>query len=399
MALTISSVCRGITPSATLGLNALVLDMKAQGLDVISLAAGEPDFATPPTVRQAGKAAIDAGQTKYTAVAGMPQLRQALSEHIHKSKGLRYQPQDIIVGSGAKQALMNALSAILDPGDQVLLPAPCWLSYPEMVRMAGGVPVPVSAGQGQGYVPTLEQLRAAVTSRTKAILVNSPNNPTGVVWPRKALVQVAELAAAHDLYIISDEIYESLVFEQAAHVSCASLGPDAKARTIMVSGFSKAYAMTGWRLGYAAGPRQVIDAMDAYQSHATGNCTSVGQWAALEALTGDQGFVEHMRAAFEKRAGLMASLLGQIPGFSFIKPQGAFYVLVDIRQLLGKSYRGTLLDSAGVFAQQMLEGALVSLVPGDGFYAPGCVRMSYATQEETLVEAARRMGAFVKELR
>ncbi len=398
MSLTISSVCRGITPSATLRLNAMVLELRAQGRDIIGLAAGEPDFLTPSNVREAGKRAIDAGKTKYTAVAGIPELRKALGLHIAQHKGLSYTAREIIVGTGAKQVLMDALNAILDPGDEVLLPAPCWLSYPEMVRMAGGVPVPVIAGEGQHYIPTPQQLNAAVSERTKAIIINSPNNPTGVVWPESAIRAVVQLAQKHDFYIISDEIYEALVYEGAAHVSPASLGEDAKARTIMVSGFSKAYAMTGWRLGYACATREVVDAMEAYQSHATGNCTSVGQWAALEALTGDQQSVEDMRQAFERRCQMMSTLLSGIPGLSFAKPQGAFYILVNISNLLGKSYRGTLIETDTAFAEMLLEHALVSVVPGESFYAPGCVRLSYAIEEDRLAEAARRIAAFVREL-
>lgn len=398
MALTISSVCRGLTPSATLRLNAMVLELRARGLDIIGLAAGEPDFGTPENVREAGKRAIDAGKTKYTAVAGIPELRRAISRHLAERKGLEYTDRDIIVGTGAKQVLMDALNAILDPQDEVLLPAPCWLSYPEMVRMAGAVPVPVIAGEGQGYIPTREQLEAAVTERTKAIIVNSPNNPTGAVWPEEALRMVVALARKHDFYIISDEIYEALVYQGARHFSPAGMGPDAMARTIVVSGFSKAYAMTGWRLGYAAGPREVVDAMEAYQSHATGNCTSVGQWAALEALTGDQQSVEDMRLAFERRCQLMMSLLDGIPGLSFSKPQGAFYILVCVEALLHKSYRGTLIENDTVFSELLLEHAQVSVVPGASFFAPGCVRLSYAIEEDHLAEAARRISAFVREI-
>ena len=398
MPLTISSVCRNITPSTTLRLNALVSEKKQQGLDVISLAAGEPDFATPAHICQAGKRAIDEGRTKYTAVAGIPELRRALSEYLLSTRGLRYDARQTIIGTGAKQVLLGALQAILEPGDEVLLPAPCWLSYPEMVRMAGGVPVVVRTTMDQGYVPSREQLSWAVTPKTRAIILNSPNNPTGVVWDEPALRMVAEVARAQDFYIISDEIYEDLVYEGEKHIPIASLSEDAYARTITISGFSKAYAMTGWRLGYAAGNKAVIEAMEAYQSHATGNPSSVAQYAALAALTGDQACVEEMRQAFERRCAAMLAVLDAIPGVRYAKPHGAFYVLADVSRLLGKRFRGEVVDTDGRFAELLLEQALVSAVPGEPFFAPGCLRFSYAINEERLAEAGRRIKAFVQEL-
>lgn len=398
MALTISSVCKNITPSTTLRLNALVNEKKQQGLDVISLAAGEPDFATPSHICLAGKHAIDTGKTKYTASSGIPELRRALSDFLLAHRGLRYEPGQLIVGTGAKQVLLGALQAILEPGDEVLLPAPCWLSYPEMVRMAGGVPVIVHTDMAQGYLPTPAQLAQAVTARTRAIILNTPNNPTGVVWGEQALRAVADLAQAYDFYIISDEIYESLVYAGERHIPIASLSEGAYSRTITVSGFSKAYAMTGWRLGYAAGPKAVIQAMDAYQSHATGNPNSIGQYAAVAALTGDQSCVEEMRQAFEGRCALMLSLLDEIFGVRYAKPHGAFYVLADISRLLGKRYRGEVIDSDGRLAELLLEHALVSAVPGEPFFAPGCLRFSYAINEERLAEAVRRIKKFVEEL-
>lgn len=398
MPLKVSSVCRNITPSATLRLNAMVAEMRKQGRDVISLAAGEPDFGTPENICLAAKQAIDQGKTKYTASSGIPELRQALAAQIKRDKGLGYQPNEIIVCTGAKQAVIGALYALLEPGDEVLLPAPCWLSYPEMVRMAGGVPVMVPTTIRQGYVPSMEQLSAAVTGRTRAIILNSPNNPTGVVWSREALEMVLALAQAHDLAIISDEIYETLVYEGARHIPVASLSEDAFSRTVTVSGFSKAYAMTGWRLGYAAGPRPVIQAMDAYQSHATGNPNSVAQYAGLAAVTGDQDSVARMARAFERRCQLMLRLLSQIPGVSFPAPQGAFYVLVDVSAFFGRRCAGKVISSDSAFAELLLEHALVSVVPGEPFYAPGCVRLSYATDEKRIEEAMARIQRFISSL-
>lgn len=397
MALSVSSVCRNITPSATLRLNALAAEKRKQGLDIISLAAGEPDFPTPAHIRAAGKAAIEAGRTVYTATAGIPDLRAALARH-YQEKGVNYQPNQLIVTTGAKQALVGALVALLNPGDEVLLPAPCWLSYPEMIRMAGGVPVVVNASAEEGYVPPIKRLEAAVSAKTKALILNNPSNPTGAVWSERQLRELAELAKKYDFAVISDEIYETLCYEGRSGTIFAGLSEDAFERTITVSGFSKAYAMTGWRLGYAAGPRAVIAAMDAWQGHATGNPCSVSQYAGLEAITGDQSGVEVMRLAFEKRRALLLSLLDGMPGVRYAVPYGAFYVLADVSALLEKSYRGEKLANAGRLCELLMEHALVSVVPGDGFFAPGCVRISYAIDESRLAEAGRRVKAFITEL-
>ena len=398
MPLTVSSVCQNITPSTTLRLNALVTEKRKQGLDIISLAAGEPDFATPAFVCEAAKEAVDLGRTKYTASSGIPELRQAIARYMKRQKDLDYQPGEVIVCTGAKQAIIGALYAILEPGDEVILPAPCWLSYPEMVRMAGGVPIVIHTTIEQAFLPSIQQLQAAVTSRTKAIILNTPSNPTGVVWPKTVLESIAELARLHDFYIISDEIYETLVYAGAEHIAVAGLSADAFSRTITISGFSKAYAMTGWRLGYAAGPKEVIQAMDAYQSHATGNPNSIAQYAGLAALTGDQSCVTTMCQAFERRCHMMLSLLSDIPGLSFATPRGAFYVLVNISPLLGKSFQGKTINSDAEFAELLLEHALVSVVPGEPFFAPGCLRLSYAIDEKRISEAIARLKRFVSSL-
>ncbi len=398
MPLTISSVCKSIQPSATLRLNAMVAEKKALGADIIGLAAGEPDFDTPEAIKEAARRAIDSGKTKYTAVSGIPELRRAIAASLERDKGLRYSPGDVITGAGAKQVLMEALHAVLDRDDEVILPAPCWLSYPEMVRMAGGVPVVVPAGEDRGYIPDIRALARAVTSRTKALILNSPNNPTGAVWGEDALNEVAELARRHDFYLVSDEIYEALVYGGARHVSVAALGDDAFRRTVVVSGFSKSYAMTGWRLGYAAGPKEVIRAMDAYQSHATGNPCSIAQYAGLGALSQDRHCVSSMCCAFERRRDLMLSCIGRIPSVSCVQPQGAFYVLLNISGLVGKAFAGREIGSDTDFAELLLEHALVSVVPGEPFFAPGHVRLSYAVSEERILEAMRRIAHFIGNL-
>lgn len=395
MSVSLSKVCGGITASTTLRLNALVVELRAQGQDIIGLAAGEPDFDTPANIVAAANRAMEEGQTHYTAVSGIPSLRQAICDHLLKEKGLPYEKGNIIVGTGAKQVLYEALRAIVDPGDEVILPAPCWLSYAEMTCMCGGVPVIVDSRVEDGFEPDIADIAAKVTEKTKAILINSPNNPTGAVWSEKTLRQIAELAEEKDFWIISDEIYEKMVYDGSRHISIATMSDDARKRTILISGFSKAYAMTGWRLGYAAGDKSVIAAMDAYQSHATGNTNSIAQFAGVEALKGPQESVEKMVEAFGQRRELMLSCIRQIPGITCIEPKGAFYVLLDIEDCIGRVYEGKVITDDGVFAELLLQYAQVSVVPGGPFFAPGYVRLSYAVSEERILEAMRRIAQFV----
>lgn len=399
MGLTISKVCAAINPSVTLKLNARVSEMKKQGLDVIGLGVGEPDFATPVHISEAAKKAIDDKHTFYTAAAGMPELRQALCDFLKKDKGLCYDMSETVICTGAKQALLGAFQAILDPGDEVLLPEPCWVSYPEMIRMAGGIPVSISTTREQGFIPTMEQLEGALTARTKAVLLNSPSNPTGVVWNREQLQALADFAVRNELYVISDEIYEKLVYDGAEHISIASLGDQIFRQTIVVSGFSKAYAMTGWRLGYAAGPKDVISAMIAYQSHATGNPNSITQYAGIAALEGDQQCVEDMRKVFSRRREMMVERIQKMPHAGCSMPNGAFYVMLDVRSALGMSYEGKRIDSALTFAETLLEKKLVSCVPCESFGAPGFCRLSYATSEDRIEKAMDRLESFLENLK
>lgn len=399
MPLSISKACSQITPSTTLRLNAMVAEMKSKGIDVIGLAAGEPDFDTPDFIKEAAYQAIRSGKTKYTAVSGIPELRKAISAQLQEQKGLSYAANEIIVASGAKQAVMEALYAILSPGDEVLMPAPCWLSYPEMIRMAGGEPVPVETTESQGFVPTLDQLRAKVTSNTKAIILNTPNNPSGAVFPEALLQGIADLAREFDFYIISDEIYEPLVYEGAKHVCIAALNSDAKSRTILISGFSKTYAMTGWRLGFAAGPKAVIAAMDAYQSHASGNPCSISQYAGLAALQGDQSCVSQMAESFARRRKLMLKLLNEIKGLHCFEPSGAFYVMLNVTGCYGKQIDGKTIQNDEDFAELLLQYANVSVVPGAPFYAKDYCRLSYAISDERITQAANRIKTFVESLK
>ncbi|MBO2517731.1 MAG: aspartate aminotransferase [Clostridiales bacterium] len=398
MSLSISKVCSQITPSVTLKLNAAVAEMKKQGLPVIGLGAGEPDYTTPPHISAAAKQAIDAGRTFYTAAAGLPELRRALVHFLKKDKGLDYDISQAIITTGAKQALLGAFLAVLDPGDEVLLPTPCWVSYPEMIRMAGGIPVMIPTTKEQGFVPSIEQLRAAVTPRTKAMLLNTPSNPTGAVWNRQQLQDLADLAVEKEFYVISDEIYEKLVYDGAEHICIASLGKQICDQTVVISGFSKAYAMTGWRMGYATGPKDVIAAMASYQSHATGNPNTITQYAGIAALTGDQECVEHMRQAFSRRRQLMVERISRMPLVSCFMPHGAFYVMLDVRGVVGKSINGHVIASAADFAEQLLNEKYVASVPCEAFGAPGFCRLSYAISDQHIAEAMDRLESFLNSL-
>lgn len=389
MSLDLSAMALRLAPSATLHLNATVSQLKEEGVDLLSLVAGEPDFDTPAHIRQAAVKALEKGCTRYTDVPGILPLRQAICTHVRKQKSLCYAPDEVVVGAGAKQVLFDALQAILNPGDEVILPAPYWVSYAELIRMAGGTPIFVHASAEQGFLPDITQLSQAVSARTKALIINTPNNPTGAIWPRTLLEEALKLAQKHDFYVISDEIYEDLVYGEALHISPAALSEDALRRTIVVSGFSKAYAMTGWRVGYATGPRQVIAAMTALQSHATGNVNSIAQYAALAALEGPQTCVQQMADTFSMRRKLLLHCLENERLHPGVIPQGAFYLLLDVRPFMP--------DDAA-FAKDLLQHAHVAVVPGAAFGAEGFVRLSYAVHEAVITHAVQRIGAFVRQL-
>lgn len=398
MALTLSNVAKSISPSATLALNAQVALLKSQGEDVISMGAGEPDFDTPVHIRKAAKEAIDAGKTRYTDAKGIPELRAAIAEHIYEHKHLRYATDEIIVSSGAKQAIVLALQSILDPGDEVILPSPYWISYTEMIKIAGGIPVIIQTVPETDFLPTASQLEESVSERTKAIIINSPNNPTGTIWPRELLASVCELARKNDFYIVSDEIYEDLCYDGYTHISPAQISDDAKQRTILVSGFSKAYAMTGWRMGYASGPLSAIKAMGSIQSHMTGNPNSITQYAALTALQAPQDCVIDMAHSFARRRTLLLFLLAQNALRPGAMPKGAFYMLLDIRPYLGKKCGDETIDDDGKFAELLLKTSYVAVIPGAPFGASGFVRLSYAVNDVQITEAVRRIASFVQHL-
>lgn len=398
MALTISEKCRNIHPSVTLAIDARAKQLRAMGLDVIGFGAGEPDFDTPRYIKSAARDALDAGMTKYTPVAGTVELRTEIQQKLLRDNGLDYELADIIVSSGAKQCLFNALSAILDPGDEVLLPSPCWVSYPEMVLMAGGVPVMVKGDEANGFLVDADALRPHVTERTKALILNSPNNPSGSVCSRALLEGIAALAVEKQFYVISDEIYEKLIYDGEAHVSIASLGNEIRAQTIVVNGVSKSYAMTGWRIGYAAGPKAVIRAMTAFQSHSTSNPNSIAQHAAAVALTNGEKFMHDSLVEFDARRRLMHQLISEIPGLSAALPKGAFYMMLNISALIGKSLNGRAIRGSDDFAEMLLESQKVAVVPARAFGDDRYVRLSYATSRDKITLGLARIAEFVKEL-
>jgi len=397
MALTISQKCKKIQPSVTLAIDSRAKQLRAMGLDVIGFGAGEPDFDTPKYIKDAARDALDAGMTKYTPVAGTVELRTEIQEKLLRDNGVDYELTDIIVSTGAKQSLFNALSAIIDPGDEVLLPSPCWVSYPEMVQMAGGVPVMVKGDENNGFLASAEELEKYVTDKTKALIINSPNNPNGSVYTRPMLEKIARLAIEKRFYVISDEIYEKLIYDGEKHVSIASLSDAIKAQTIVINGVSKSYAMTGWRIGYAAGPKAVIRAMTSFQSHTTSNPNSIAQHAAAVALTNGERFMHESHMEFDARRKLMHSLLNAIPGLSAAMPKGAFYMMLNISGMIGKTVNGRTIKGSDDFAEMLLESKLVAVVPARAFGDDRYVRLSYATSREKISMGIMRIAEFVKE--
>jgi len=398
MSLSVSHRAQNIAPSLTLSIDARAKEMKAAGLDVVGFGAGEPDFPTPAFICDAAKEALDKGMTRYTPAAGTVALRQAICDKLKRDNGLSYTPSDIIVSNGAKHSLYTIFQTIIDPGDEVLIPTPCWVSYPEMVRMAGGVPVFIPSDESNGFVPTRKDIASRVTRRTKAIIITSPSNPNGSVWSVDDLMFVANLAVTHPFFVVSDEIYEMLLYDGRKHVSIAQLGEQIKNQTFVVNGMSKAYAMTGWRIGYVAGPRIEIKAMGAFQSQATSNPNAMAQYASIAALESDQSCVKEMVAEFEKRRDLMVERINAMPGLSCLKPQGAFYIMLNIKEIMGRSYNGRRIEGSMDFAELLLAEKQVALVPGVAFEAEGYCRLSYATSVEQITKGLDRIEAFVNEL-
>ena len=399
MRLQISNRCRSISPSPTLVIDSKAKAMKKKGIDVVGFGAGEPDFDTPEYIRNAAKAALDKGMTRYTPSSGTLELRTAICEKLKRDNGLEYEPDQIVVSNGAKHSLFNICQTILDPGDEVIIPEPFWVSYPELVQIAGGVPVMVHGHEENDFLVSADDMKPYITPRTKAIILNSPNNPNGCVWPREMLEGIARLAVENQLFVISDEIYEKLVYDGEKHVSIASLGEEIKAQTFVVNGFSKAYAMTGWRLGYCAGPTNVMKAVGALQSHATSNPNSIAQYAGYVALSGGDDIIAAMVAEFDRRRKHIVSRINAIPGLSCRMPKGAFYVMMNISELIGAAQGDKVIRSSTDFAELLLENAKVAVVPGLGFGSDMHVRLSYATSMENIDRGLDRIAQFVGSLR
>ena len=398
MPLSLSERALAISPSVTLAIDTQAKKLRAEGLDVIPFGAGEPDFCTPEYINDAGKFAIDAGITRYTAVAGTMDLRMKICDKFFRDNGLEYNPSEIIVSNGAKQVLFTALSAIINPGDEVIMPSPCWLSYPEMVRMAGGVPVMVHGNEENDFIVTADMMRPYVTEKTKALILNSPSNPNGCVWSESDLRAIADLAVEKGFYIISDEIYEKLIYDGETHHSVASFGDAIKDQTIVVNGVSKTYAMTGWRIGYAAGPKSVIKAMTSFQSHASSNANSIAQYAAATALSCGDTYIKSMITEYDVRRRLMHRMLNEIDGLSCRLPKGAFYMMLNLQKVIGRKYKGQVIDGSTKFAELLLNEKRVAVVPALAFGDDNFARLSYATSRSNIVEGCKRIAAFIAEL-
>ncbi|MFS0874879.1 pyridoxal phosphate-dependent aminotransferase [Solibacillus isronensis] len=381
-----------LTPSSTLAITAKAKELKEQGIDVIGLGAGEPDFNTPDNILNAAKQSMDAGLTKYTPAGGLPALKKAIIDKLARDNNLTYKANEIIVGVGAKHVLYTLFQVILNEGDEVIIPIPYWVSYPEQVKLAGGVPVYVEGTQEQNFKITAQQLSNAITEKTKAVIINSPSNPSGMIYSKEELAELAQVAEEKDILIVSDEIYEKLVYNGIEHYSIAEVSDAVKARTIVVNGVAKSHSMTGWRIGYAAGDATIIKAMTDLASHSTSNATTTAQYATIEAYNGSQDTVEKMRQAFESRLEAIFPKLAAIPGVKVLKPQGAFYLLPDVSETAEK----TGYTSVDDFVSELLTEANVAVIPGSGFGAPATIRLSYATSLELLEEAVRRIDAFVK---
>lgn len=386
-----------MTPSATIELEGTVAELEAAGVHVIGLNAGEPDFNTPENIVKACEKAIEDGKTKYISVTGIMPLREAICKKLNKDNNVEYKPKEIVVSTGAKQALYNAVLAICSPGDEVIIPAPCWVSYVEMVKLADAVPVIVDTDES--FQLDIVAIEKAITPKTKAIIINTPNNPTGAVYTEKGLYALGQLAVKNNFYVISDEVYEKLIYDGRKHVCIASLSEDIKAHSIIINGFSKAYAMTGWRIGYSAAPMDVAKGIASLQGHTTSNSTTFVQWAALEALEGPSDTIEFMRQKFDERRVYLLERLTNMPGIKCSKADGAFYLLPDVSSYFGKSNGDKVIKDSFDFCNYMLEEAHLAIVPGAAFEAPKTVRIAYSNSLENIKEGMDNMEKALAKLK
>lgn len=398
MALTLSRKAQAVKPSSTLAITAKAKELRAQGLDVVGFGAGEPDFNTPKNICNAAIDAINSGFTKYTPASGINELKQAICDKFKRFNHLDYKPSQIVISNGGKHSLTNVFEAILNPGDEVIIPAPYWLSYPEIVKLSDGVPVYVRGEKENGYKVTAEQLQAATTDKTKALVLNTPSNPTGMIYSEEELKAIADYVVKNDIYVVADEMYENLVYNGKKHVSIASFGEEIYKRTITVSGLAKSYAMTGWRIGYTGSSEEIAKLMGSVQSHQTSNPNSIAQKAAVEALNGDQSTVEMMLGEFDKRRKFMMEKISTMPHISAKEPDGAFYVFIDISKTLEMSYKGKKIETAAEFARILIEDYNVAVIPCADFGFADHIRLSYAISIEQIEKGLSRIDAFLKEL-
>lgn len=388
-----------IAPSITLNITAKAKELKAKGIDIVSFGAGEPDFNTPKNIINEAILAMEEGKTKYTATSGIQELKEAIVKKFKTDNDLEYKTSQIIVSTGAKQCLANAFLAILNKGDEIIVPVPYWVSYPELIKLADGVPVYVNTGKENDYKFTVEKLKEVLTDKTKGIILNSPNNPTGTVYSKNELIEIAKFAEENNLIIISDEIYEKLVYEGEKHISVASLSNYAYKNSIVINGLSKSSAMTGWRIGYAAGCEEVIKLMTSIQSHMTSNTNSITQYASVEALNGPKDELDKMIKEFDKRRKYMIDKLTSIKDISIIRPKGAFYVMVDISKYYGKKFNGEEINDSLTFSKVLLENKDTAVIPGIGFGLDQYIRLSYAISIENIEKGLNRIEKFLSELK
>ncbi len=398
--MSVSKKVREIAPSLTLEITAKANKMKAEGVSVIGFGAGEPDFNTPDYIIESAKKALDIGFTKYTPAAGMLNLKKAVCEKFLKDNNLSYEPNQIVISSGAKSSLYHAICAIVDDGDEVILPSPFWLTYPELIKLAGGKCVLVDAKKENGYKISAQQLEENVTEKTKCLILNTPNNPTGAVYNEREIRGIAAVCEKHGIYVVSDEIYEKLIYDGEKHFSIAQVSEFMKEHTVIINGMSKTYSMTGWRIGYLAAPSAIAKAISSMQSHTTSNACSIAQYASVTALTAPEGeeFISNMQSVFDERRKLMIELLSDVKNIECITPKGAFYVFINVSGLYGKTFEGNKITGSLSFADCALKKG-IALVPGVAFGNDECIRLSYAISKEDITEGIRRFKDFVNELK
>lgn len=398
--MSISKKVKEIAPSLTLEITAKAKKMKADGISVIGFGAGEPDFNTPDFITESAKKALDIGFTKYTPAAGTVELKNAVCEKFLKDNGLKYEANQIVISSGAKSSLYHAICAIVDDGDEVILPSPYWLTYPELIKLAGGTCIFVPAKKENGYKMSAEQFKNAITDKTKCLILNTPNNPTGAVYSEEEIKAIAKVAEENNIYVISDEIYEKLVYDGEKHYSIAQYSEKMKDLTVIINGMSKTYAMTGWRIGYLAAPVAIAKAISSMQSHTTSNACSISQYASVTALTDPKGdeFIVKMQKVFDERRRLMIDMLKDVKGIVCIEPRGAFYVFVNVAGLYGKTFEGKVINDSLTFADCALKKG-VALIPGVAFGSDDCIRLSYAISIEDIKEGLNRLISFINELK